>query len=61
MKKTAILPVISVVCLGVTAISGHAISEETQNYIAEIVVIVAAAGSAIWGIYKDHKKKGDVE
>lgn len=60
MKKTAILPVISVLCVGITAVSGVEISGEVQNLIVDVVIGVASAIS-IYGIYKDHKKKGDVE
>ena len=59
MKKSAILPVVSVICLAIAAITGHKVSENTVNEIAEITAIVCTAGISVWGIYKDHQKKGE--
>lgn len=63
MKKTAILPVVSVLCLAIAAITGHQIDASLQDEIATVASIAIGAGISIWGIYKDHKakaaKKGD--
>lgn len=59
MSKTAILPVVSVICLAIAAVTGHEISKDVQDAIAGVTAIVVGAGISIWGIYKSHKKKGD--
>lgn len=56
MKKSAILPIISVVALGYAAITGHKVSDDLVNQIADISAIVITAGISVWGIIKDHSK-----
>jgi uncharacterized membrane protein len=59
VNKTAILPVITVICLAVAAVTGHKISNDIVNLIADIAAVVISAGISIWGIFKDHSKKGE--
>lgn len=59
INKTAILPVISVICMAIYAFTGHQISTDIQEQIATGSALLAGAGISIWGIYKSHKKKGD--
>jgi hypothetical protein len=56
MKKTSILPIVSVVCLAVAAVTGHQISKDIVNEVADIAVAVIGAGISIWGVIKDHSK-----
>jgi hypothetical protein len=56
MNKTAILPIVSVVCLAIAAVTGHQISKDVVNEVADIAVAVIGAGISIWGIFKDHTK-----
>lgn len=56
MKKTQILPIVSVICLGVATITGHQISASLQDEIATIGAAVIGAGFSIYGIIKDHSK-----
>jgi hypothetical protein len=56
IDKTAILPIVTVVCLGIGTITGHAINANTQNEIATIVAAIIGAGVSIWGVIKNHKK-----
>jgi hypothetical protein len=58
MKKTQILPIISVICLGVAAITGHQVSASVQDEIATIGAAVIGSAITIWGIIKDHQKGG---
>lgn len=55
IDKTAILPIVTVVCLGIGAITGHAISVNVQNDIATIAAVAIGAGISIWGVIKNHK------
>lgn len=55
MEKTMILPVISVICLGVASFTGHAISQGIQQQLADGIYILIGAGVSIWGIFKNHK------
>ena len=59
MSKTAILPVVSVICLAIAAVTGHEISKDLQDAIATVSAIVIGAGISVWGIIKSHKKKGE--
>jgi hypothetical protein len=56
ISKTAILPVVTVICLGVAAVTGHPIGKSTQDLIATDVAAVITAGVSIWGVFKNHKK-----
>ena len=57
MSKTAILPIISVVCLGVGTVTGHQVSAGLQDEIATIAATAIGAGISIWGVFKNHKKE----
>jgi hypothetical protein len=61
ISKTAILPIVSVVCLGIGAITGHNISSNMQDEIATIVSTVIGAGISIWGIIQNHKNEPPVQ
>jgi hypothetical protein len=55
MNKTAILPIVSVICLGVAAITGHTISNDLQNDIATWTSSLIGVGIGIYGVIKNHK------
>jgi hypothetical protein len=59
LNKTAILPIISVVCLGIGAITGHKIDEQLQDQIATWAATLIGVGISVWGVVKDHQKKGE--
>jgi hypothetical protein len=61
ISKTAILPIVSVICLAVATITGHQVSASIQDEIATIATTVIGAGISIWGVIKNHSKKGDVK
>jgi hypothetical protein len=56
MQKTAILPIVTIICGGITVISGHPIGKDTVDLIATIAATVIGAGISIWGVIKDHSK-----
>lgn len=56
MNKTAILPIVSVVCMGVAVVTGHTISASIQDEVATIAATAIGAGISIWGVIKNHKK-----
>jgi hypothetical protein len=56
MSKTAILPIISVICLAYATITGHTVSNDLQDDIASITTTIIAAVISIWGVVKNHKK-----
>jgi hypothetical protein len=58
VNKTAILPVVTVVCLAIAAVTGHKISNDVVDQVADVAAVVISAGISIWGIFKDHSKKG---
>ena len=58
MNKTAILPIISVICLGVAAITGHKIDDSLQVQIADWAASLIGVGIGIYGVIKNHKKEG---
>lgn len=57
MNKTIIAPIVAVVCLTVTALTGVEIDASTQAEIVAALGILISAGVTIWGIFKNHKKK----
>ena len=57
ISKTAILPIVSVICLGIASFTGNTISADMQDHVASIATIVISAGVSIWGIIKNHKKE----
>lgn len=59
MSKTAILPIVSVVCLGIATITGHTINASVQDEIATIGATVIGAAISIWGVIKNHQKGGE--
>jgi hypothetical protein len=58
ISKTGIAAIVSVVCLGAASITGHAISEEMQVNIADVVYTTIGVGFAVAGIIRNFKKKG---
>jgi hypothetical protein len=57
IKKTAILPIISVIALGVGAVTGHQIDAKLQDEIATYAATIIGVGVSIWGVIKNHKKE----
>lgn len=57
LNKTAILPIVSVVCLAIAAITGHKFSADTIDAIATVSAIVVTSIISIVGVIKDHSKK----
>lgn len=55
MNKTAIAPIVTVICMGIGVIIGHPIGETTQAEIATIAAAVITAAVSIWGVVKNHK------
>jgi hypothetical protein len=55
MNKTAILPIVSVICLGIAAITGHAVDASLQAQIADWSASVIGVGLGIWGVIKNHR------
>lgn len=58
MNKTAILPIISVIYIGIEAITGQKITTITADELATVASIVITAGISVWGILKNHEKVG---
>jgi hypothetical protein len=58
MSKTAILPIITVICLAIGTMTGHEVSQSLQDEIATIAATVIGAGISIWGVIKNHKGEG---
>lgn len=56
MNKTAILPIVSVICLGIAAISGHTVDAQLQNDIATWTASLIGVGIGIYGVIKNHNK-----
>jgi hypothetical protein len=56
MSKTAILPVLSVLALAISALTGHKFSNDVLDEVSTIAAIVITAGINVWGIFKNHKK-----
>jgi hypothetical protein len=56
MSKTAILPVLSVIALAISALTGHKFSNDVLDEVSTIAAIVITAGINVWGIFKNHKK-----
>jgi uncharacterized membrane protein YcaP (DUF421 family) len=61
MKKTAILPIVTIICLGIGTLIGKPIGKDTVDMIATITATAFTAGISIWGVIKDHTKKGEVK
>jgi hypothetical protein len=55
LNKTAILPIVSIICIGIAAITGHEFTKDTVDAIATISSIVITAGISVWGVIKNHK------
>lgn len=62
MKKTIIIPIVSVICLAVTAATGVDVDKGTQADIAQGISIIVTASISVYGIIKNwrktHPKKG---
>lgn len=59
MNKTVILPIVTVLSLAYAAITGHEVSKDIVNEITDYAAVVIAAGISVWGIWKNHHKKGE--
>jgi hypothetical protein len=59
INKTAILPIVSVICLAIATITGHQVSSSVQDEIATVAATGIGAGISIWGVIKNHKKEGN--
>jgi hypothetical protein len=59
LNKSAILPIITVICLGIGALTGHKVDEALQDQIATWSATLIGVGISIWGVIKDHQKKGE--
>lgn len=57
MNKTIIAPIVAVICLTVTALTGVEIDAQTQSDVVTALGILISAGITVWGIIKNHKKK----
>jgi uncharacterized membrane protein YcaP (DUF421 family) len=56
MNKTAILPIVTIICLGIGTLIGKPIGKDTVDMIATIAATVISAGVSVWGVIKNHKK-----
>ena len=56
MSKSAILPIVTIVCGGIAIITGKPIGSDTIDMIATISATAIGAGISIWGVIKNHKK-----
>lgn len=59
MNKTIILPIVALITLGITALTGVEINSDLQDSIATGVTILVSAGISLYGIIKNHKKVDD--
>jgi uncharacterized protein YcfJ len=57
MKKSVILPVVTVVCLAIGTVVGHPIGSGVVDDIATVAAAVITAGVSIWGVFANHKKE----
>jgi hypothetical protein len=57
VSKTAILPVLSVIALGIATLTGHQFSKDSIEEAATVLAVVITAGVNLWGIFKNHKKE----
>jgi hypothetical protein len=58
VSKTAILPILSVIALGIATLTGHQFSKDVIDETATVLAVVITAGINVWGILKNHKKVG---
>lgn len=56
MNKTAILPIVTIICLGIGTLIGKPIGKDTVDMIATIAATSISAGVSIYGVLKNHKK-----
>jgi hypothetical protein len=56
MNKTVILPIVSVICLGVAAVTGHTLDAKLQDDIATWTASLIGVGIGIYGVIKNHKR-----
>ncbi|PEJ48211.1 hypothetical protein CN692_24195 [Bacillus sp. AFS002410] len=57
VSKTAIMPIVTVICMAIGVILGHPIGQDTIEMISTVAATAFTAGYAIWGIIKNHKKE----
>jgi uncharacterized membrane protein len=58
INKTVILPILAFIQL-ISASLGHPISDTVVNNSADAIVNIASGAFVIYGIIKDHWKKGE--
>jgi hypothetical protein len=61
MYKTMIAPIIAALALVVQLIFGVTVGEELQNQVVDVIANGIFVGVVIYGIIKNHKKKGENE
>jgi hypothetical protein len=59
MPKTIIAPIVTVLVLFLQAFGIH-IGDDVASQITEWVVSGISLGITVWGIFKNHKDKGEV-
>lgn len=57
VSKTAILPIVSTLLLGIGYVVGHKFSADVADMVSTIAVAAINAGIVIWGVLKNHKKE----
>jgi uncharacterized membrane protein len=57
ISPSAIAPIISVLFLAISYVTGHPFSHDIQVETSTIVAAVATLGVTIWGIFKSHIKE----
>lgn len=55
-NKTVIGPIVSILCLGVGAVTGHPIGTNLEEEIITWTVAVGGIAYSVWGVFKNHKK-----
>ena len=56
ISKTAILPIITTLFLGISYVTGHSFSKDTIDFWANLVAALGTSAITIWGIVKNHRK-----
>jgi hypothetical protein len=57
VSKTAILPILSVIALGIGTLTGHKFTQDSIDETATVLAVVITAGINVWGVIKNHKKE----
>lgn len=61
MYKTMIAPIIAALCIAIQLFFGIDISEEVQSKLVDVIANAIFVGVLIYGIIKNHKKKGETK